>query len=226
LSATAILPVKRLDRAKRRLNGLLGVGARAALASAMFSDVLAALERSAELDAILVVSGEPTLHDLALGGRTTLLPDLIERGQSPAALAGLARATELGSERALLVPGDCPLIEPSEIDELLRDPRLDAVDVGIVPDRHRTGTNALLLDPQSEFEPRFGPDSLSLHLEEAADLGLRHTVEPLSSLELDVDTSDDLGELITVLEREPERAPHTQAVLRQIERTKPLPAHA
>jgi 2-phospho-L-lactate guanylyltransferase len=226
LSATAILPVKRLERAKRRLNGQLGVGARAALASAMFSDVLAALERSAELESILVVSGEPTLQDLALGGRTTLMPDLIERGQSPAALAGLARASELGCERALLVPGDCPLLEPSEIDELLRDPRMDAVDVVIVPDRHRTGTNALLLDPQSEFEPRFGPDSLSLHIKEAARLGLRHTVEPLQSLELDVDTSEDLGELATVLEREAERAPHTQAVLRQIERTKPLPAHA
>ena len=55
--------------------------------------------------------------------------------------------------------------------------------------------------------------------------GLRHTVEPLHSLELDVDTGEDLNELIAVLEREPERAPHTQAVLRQIERTKPQPAH-
>ena len=49
--------------------------------------------------------------------------------------------------------------------------------------------------------------------------GLRHAVEPLPSLELDIDTNDDLNELITVLEREPERAPHTHAVLRQIERT-------
>jgi 2-phospho-L-lactate guanylyltransferase len=226
LAATAILPIKRLERAKRRLNGQLGVGARAALASAMFSDVLAALERSNELEKVLVVSGEPTLQDLALGGRTTLMPDLIERGQSPAALAGLARATELGCNRALLVPGDCPLIEPSEIDELLADTHVDEVDVVIVPDRHRSGTNALMLDPKSAFEPQFGPDSLSRHVEEATVRGLRHTVEPLPSLELDVDTRDDLTELIAVLEREPERAPHTHAVLRQIERTKPLPAHA
>jgi 2-phospho-L-lactate guanylyltransferase len=192
----------------------------------MFSDVLAALERSTELENILVVSGEPTLQDLALGGRTTLMPDLIERGQSPAALAGLARATELGGNRALLVPGDCPLIDTSEIDALLTDARIDQLDVVIVPDRHRSGTNALLLDPQSAFEPQFGPDSLGRHIEEAARRGLRHAVEPLPSLELDVDTSDDLNELIVVLEREPERAPHTHAVLRQIERTKPLPAHA
>jgi 2-phospho-L-lactate guanylyltransferase len=154
------------------------------------------------------------------------MPDLIERGQSPAALTGLARATELGCERALLVPGDCPLIDPAEIDELLSDARIDDADVVIVPDRHRSGTNALLLDPQSDFEPQFGPDSLSRHVEEAARRGLRHIVEPLPSLELDVDTNDDLGELIAVLEREPDRAPHTHAVLRQIERTKPQPAHA
>jgi 2-phospho-L-lactate guanylyltransferase len=223
---TAILPVKSLERAKRRLNGKLGVGSRAALASAMLSDVLAALARSQELEAIMLVSGEPTLQELALGGRTILIPDLTERGQSPAALAGLARASEQGCKRALLVPGDCPLIEATEIDELLAGPRADDVDVVIVPDRHRSGTNALLLNPSSVFEPRFGPDSLNLHVAEAMRHGLRYLVEPVSSLELDVDTSEDLTELIAVLEREPERAPHTQAVLRQIERTQPLTAHA
>jgi 2-phospho-L-lactate/phosphoenolpyruvate guanylyltransferase len=226
VSATAILPVKRLERAKRRLNGELGVGSRAALASAMFSDVLAALERSQKLEAIMLVSGEPTLQELALGGRTTLIPDLIERGQSPAAVTGLARAFEQGCRRALLVPGDCPLIESYEIDALLTSPRADDVDVVIVPDRHRSGTNALLLDPGSAFEPHFGADSLNLHLQEATRRGLSCSVEPVSSLELDVDTSEDLTELIAVLEREPERAPHTQAVLRQIERTRPQPAHA
>ena len=140
-------------------------------------------------------------------------------GQSPAAIAGLARATELGCNRALLVPGDCPLIDPSEIDELLADTHIDEVDVVIVPDRHRSGTNALLLDPQSAFEPQFGPDSLSRHVEEAAVRGLRHAVEPLPSLELDIDTNDDLNELITVLEREPRRAAPHPPVLRQIERT-------
>lgn len=226
MSATAIIPVKRLERAKRRLNGQLGVGSRAALASAMFSDVLAALERSQELEAIMLVSGEPTLQEVALGGRTTLIPDLIERGQSPAALTGLNRALEQGSRRALLVPGDCPLIEPSEIDELLTSSPAVDVDVVIVPDRHRSGTNALLLDPGSAFNPQFGPDSLSLHVQEAERRGLSYSVEAVPSLDLDVDTSDDLKELIGVLEREPERAPHTQAVLRQIERTRPQPAHA
>jgi 2-phospho-L-lactate guanylyltransferase len=226
VSATAILPVKRLERAKRRLNGQLGVGSRAALASAMFSDVLAALERSQELDSIMLVSGEPTLQGIALGGRTTLIPDLIERGQSPAAVTGLTRAREQGSTHALLVPGDCPLIDTTEIDDLLSSSSVDSVDVVIVPDRHRSGTNALLLDPSFPFDPHFGPDSLSLHVEEAIRHGLSHSVEPVPSLELDVDTSDDLRELISVLEREPERAPHTQAVLRQIERTRPQPAHA
>ena len=226
VSATAILPVKRLVRAKRRLNGQLGVGSRAALASAMLSDVLAALERSQELETIVLVSGEPTLQELALGGRTSLIPDLIERGQSPAALTGMARALELGSDRALLVPGDCPLVDAAEIDGLLDSHRTDDVDVVIVPDRHRTGTNALLLDTNSDFEPHFGPDSLNLHVEEAERRGLRCSVESVPSLELDVDTRDDLSELIAALERDPDRAPHTQTVLRQIERTQPQPAHA
>jgi 2-phospho-L-lactate/phosphoenolpyruvate guanylyltransferase len=225
LPATAILPVKRFDRAKRRLNDQLGMGFRAALASAMFSDVLAALEHSHELEAIMLVSGEPTLQELALGPRTMLIPDLTERGQSPAALAGLARAEEQGCGRAVLVPGDCPLADASEIDELVTELGADS-DVVIVPDRHRSGTNALLLDLSLQFEPQFGPDSLARHVEQAVQRGLRYVVEPVSSLELDVDTPQDLADLITILDRESERAPHTQAVLRHIERTQPLPAHA
>jgi 2-phospho-L-lactate/phosphoenolpyruvate guanylyltransferase len=174
----------------------------------------------------VLVSGEPTLHELALGGRTTLIPDLIERGQSPAAQAGLARAAERGCGQALLVPGDCPLVDTAEIDMLLESHRDDDIDVVIVPDRHRIGTNALLFDPNLDFEPHFGPDSLNLHVEEAQRRSLRHSVEPVPSLDLDVDTRDDLSELIAALEREPERAPHTQTVLRQIERAQPQPAHA
>jgi 2-phospho-L-lactate/phosphoenolpyruvate guanylyltransferase len=226
MSTTAIVPVKRFDRAKQRLNGRLGVGSRAALAFAMLADVLDALEHSQHLDAILVVSGEPSLQTLALGGRTTLIPDITEKGQSPAALAGLARANEHGARTAVLVPGDCPLLDPAELDELIAGNGASEGEVMIVPDRHRTGTNALVLETQMPFEPRFGPDSLARHVQQAVANRLRYSVAPVPSLELDVDTSDDLAELTSVLEREPTRAPHTQAVLRQIERAQPLPAHA
>jgi 2-phospho-L-lactate guanylyltransferase len=226
LPATAILPVKRFDRAKQRLGPQLGPGARAALASAMLSDVLAELDRSASLKAVMLVSGEPAVQALAVGARVAVIPDITEKGQSPAALAGLARASELGYDRALLIPGDCPLIDAGELDGLIATCGADRIDVAIVPDRHRRGTNALLFDPAAEFEPQFGPDSLGRHIEQAVRRGLRYSVEPLPSLALDVDTSEDLTELLSLLGRTRGGAPQTRAVLRQIERTHPLPVPA
>ena len=54
----AILPVKSFGAAKQRLSGMLGGGARSALAQAMFSDVLASLRHSQSLDAIAVVTAD------------------------------------------------------------------------------------------------------------------------------------------------------------------------
>ena len=50
-------------------------------------------------------------------GAVTVIDDR-EEGQSAAALLGLARVRELGCERAMLVPGDCPLIDGRELRDL------------------------------------------------------------------------------------------------------------
>jgi 2-phospho-L-lactate guanylyltransferase len=216
VATAAILPVKRFDQAKQRLGEALGASTRAALAAAMFADVLAQIRRAAALNAILVVSGEPGVQKLAGEAGATLIDDPTEKGQSLAALAGLARAAAKGFERALLVPGDCPLVDPAEIDLLLRGST--GQDVVIVPDRHDTGTNALLLDPSGPFEPKFGPGSLARHVEQAQVRKLEHVVTTVPSLGLDVDTGDDLDQLVRALADVHGRAPRTRGVLSQIGR--------
>lgn len=220
MGTAAVLPVKRFDDAKQRLKGRFGSGSRIALASAMFADVLRALERSSQVDVVVLVAGEPAIRDLALDHRVLLVPDLVEKGQSHAARSGLARAATLGYERALLVPGDCPLMDPAELDSLIEDAATEALEVVIVPDRHERGTNALLVDPAGSFEPQFGPGSLKRHVEQAKRKGLRHSVERAPSLAIDVDTSEDLEQLGAVLEDLHGRAPRTQGVLRQLERSR------
>jgi 2-phospho-L-lactate guanylyltransferase len=209
--ATAILPVKRFHRAKRRLKD--------ALVAAMFSDVLGAVHRCSTLDAVLVVSAEPAVRDLVEEPQTVLIPDISEKGQSQAAHTGLARAAALGYEWALLVPGDCPLIDPTELDGLIEGASRGGHEVVIVPDRHGRGTNALLLDPSGPFTPQFGPDSLSRHRGQASKRGMPYSVEPLSSLALDIDTAEDLAELVEALRRSHGRAPRTEGVLKQLERS-------
>ena len=82
-------------------------------------------------------------------------------GQSQAAAIGIRYALAAGYERVLLVPGDTPLLDPAEVAALLAQ-RGHAV--AIVPDRHGTGTNALLLAPPDAIEPSFGPGSFERHV--------------------------------------------------------------
>lgn len=215
----AILPVKRFDAAKQRLGEALGSGSRAALAAAMCADVLSALEHSEMLQAIVVVSSEPEVANIVAGHDVILIGDMSEKGQSSAARTGLARAAALGLDRAALVPSDCPLLEPAELEELFVC-AAGGADVVIVPDRHGTGTNALVVDPSGPFEPQFGPGSCQRHTEQAERRGLRCAIERPPSLTIDVDTGDDLVALGIALERSHGRAPRTRGVLRQIERTR------
>ncbi|MGH2979869.1 MAG: 2-phospho-L-lactate guanylyltransferase [Solirubrobacterales bacterium] len=206
MSTAVILPVKSFANAKQRLGGRYGGAQRAVLAAAMAEDVLNELVRAA-LGPLIVVSGEP---EVPVGDAVTVV-DEREAGQSAAALLGLARARELECERALLVPGDCPLVDGGELGELAA--RAESLDVVIVPNRHGTGTNGLALPTDTTFEPQFGPDSRARHVRQAQSRGLRHEVIRVPSLELDVDTLEDAAALEVALARFPSRAPRTRAAL-------------
>ena len=204
MTTAVILPVKSFAHAKQRLGDALGGAERAALAEAMVEDVLDELA-GAGLGPVIVVSREPRPR------RPDVVPVVDEReeGQSAAAMLGLARARALECDRALLVPGDCPLIEGGELRGLAA--RAESVDVAIVPDRHGTGTNALALTTDGRFEPRFGPGSRARHEEQARAKGLAFEVVQVPCLELDVDTGSDAAALMAELERHPGRAPRTRA---------------
>lgn len=215
----AILPIKSFDPAKQRLAGLLGTGARQALVQAMFQDVLASLRRAGALDAIAVVTANPTAARAAHGDGVVVLDDGDEAGHNEAAALGVAYAVENGFERVLLVPGDTPLLDAGELDGLLRG---DGGGLAIVPDRHGAGTNALLISPPTAVAPAFGPGSRSRHERLAADAGVRCRVEALPSLAIDVDTPEDLAQLASMLEDPANRARArlTRGALRQLDRSR------
>ena len=213
----AILPIKSLGAAKQRLSSLLGRGSREALAQAMLLDVLASLRRVRGLDEIAVVTGSKAAEEAAQGRGISLLRDPEEAGQSAAAKIGIGYAVDRGFERALLVPGDTPLIDPGEVDAMLARGDDEGTPISIVPDHHGVGTNALLLAPPTAIEPSFGAGSLERHLALARASGYEHRMERLPSLMLDIDTPDDLGELTELLETRRGSAPMTRGTLRQLD---------
>jgi 2-phospho-L-lactate/phosphoenolpyruvate guanylyltransferase len=204
MRTVAILPVKSFGRAKQRLTGAFAD--RPALASAMVADVLDALGRVPELDEVIVVTAEPIAARIARDAGARVVHDPVESGQSDAAARGVAAA---GAERALLVPGDCPSLDPVQVSALLAH----RAPVVIVPDRHGTGTNALLLTPPDVMAPAFGEGSFARHTALAEAAGVLPLTAHVPTLGLDVDTADDLQALRRALAAEPGRAVRTRALL-------------
>jgi 2-phospho-L-lactate guanylyltransferase len=218
MTTIAVLPVKSFDDAKQRLDPGLPPGPRRALAEAMFSDVLTALRRATTVDEILVVTSDGVAAQIAGGHGVEVLDDP-DDGHSQAAARGVRIALERGFDRALLVPGDCPTLDPGQLDALLAEPRTSPSAV-IVPDRHLTGTNALLLTPPDSLAPAFGPGSCERHVANARLAGASAEVVEVLSLALDIDTPDDLAALEATLGATRGGAAHTRGLLNQLVRSR------
>jgi 2-phospho-L-lactate guanylyltransferase len=213
MRTAAILPVKRFVAAKSRLGLSVAEELRARLARAMVADVLQALAETARIERTFVVTREPSLSEIADRDRVLLVQDVAEDGQSAAVALGVARALAAGFERVLCIPGDCPALDPAELQALLA--REDSP-VLIVPDRHGTGTNGLLLAPPDAIAPAFGPDSCERHRGLARAAGLDCRIAHPASLLLDVDTGADLTALRErLVEARAAAAQRTRAVLAQ-----------
>jgi 2-phospho-L-lactate guanylyltransferase len=211
LKATAILPVKRFAAAKQRLAPGIGATHRAELAAAMLEDVLEAIAAARSIERTIVVSSEPRAVELAGARGAEVIADPDEGGHSGAALAGIARARQLGAGRVVLLPIDCPLLAPRELERLLTG--MPERFVAVVPDRHGTGTNALALAPPDAIEPSFGEGSCARHVAAAREAGVPFDVEELPSLALDLDTPADVVALTMALEQDRGRAKRTAKAL-------------
>jgi 2-phospho-L-lactate guanylyltransferase len=211
LKATAVLPVKRFAAAKQRLAPGMGSSHRAELAAAMLEDVLETIATARSIERVIVVTSEPRAVELATASGADVLADPDQGGHSGAALAGIARARELGADRVVLLPIDCPLLATRELERLLTG--MPERYVAIVPDRHGTGTNALALAPPDAIEPSFGEGSCARHVAAAREAGVPFGVEELPSLALDLDTPADVVALTMALERDRGRAKRTAKAL-------------
>jgi 2-phospho-L-lactate/phosphoenolpyruvate guanylyltransferase len=210
MRTAAILPVKRFPIAKQRLGVSVAEQLRLSLAKAMVGDVLSALRGCRAIEATIVVTAEPAVANAARYVGALVVDDTAEAGQSAAVSLGIESALKEGFERVLCVPGDCPALDPSELEALLGQAEPS---VAIVPDRHGSGTNGLLLTPPDAIAPSFGEGSRARHERLAEEAGLAWRLAEPSSLLLDVDTGADLQALRERLTGERVRAPRTRAVL-------------
>jgi 2-phospho-L-lactate/phosphoenolpyruvate guanylyltransferase len=218
MHTAAILPVKSFALAKTRLGASVAEALRAELARAMVADVLFALSQTDAIARTIVVTREDSVAAAACRQGALVVKDAAEDGQSAAVQLGIKRALAEAMERVLCIPGDCPALDPAELETLLgggeREPG-----VVIVPDRHGTGTNGLLITPPDAIAPSFGPGSCERHRALALAAGVSCRLEKPPSLLLDIDTGADLAALRRRLAGGGARASRTRAVLGEPERT-------
>ena len=184
----ALVAVKSRAQCKSRLAGALTVTARVALVRSMLSNVLTAVGRAHCVQRVFVISPERDVVPIG----TEMIAD-----SGTSLNAALTQAREqllaLGYAEALVLPADLPHLTGLEVETFVAAGRRGGF--ALASDIARQGTNALYLPTRSPFTFRFGVDSLRLHLQEAARLGMVPQVVDLPGLAFDVDEPADLAAL-------------------------------
>jgi 2-phospho-L-lactate/phosphoenolpyruvate guanylyltransferase len=205
----AVVPVKELARAKQRFSSVLAPATRQALAHAMLEDVLSALSATRELAGMLVVTIDPAAAAIA----RRFDAEVSENGASESHTGAVRAAATLLASRnisMLALPGDVPLVTPDDIFQLIAAHAKDSSSFTIVPARDQQGSNAILCSPADAVPLRFGDNSFFPHLSAARAQGIEPRVVRLSTIELDIDTPEDLEELYSLCSHG-----HTRKILDQ-----------
>ena len=188
----AIVPVKPLGLSKSRFASIFNQEERTDLNRHLLRNTLNTLSRVSEIEHVLVVSRDLAVLSLAreMGART------VQENGDPDINVALTRATIVAktysTQGVLILPADLPLITPEDV-KMMLERATDPPVVVVAPDRHRNGTNALLVCPAGMIEYHYGDGSFEKHCELARDAGARVEICELPSLTLDLDNPEDLA---------------------------------
>ena len=190
-----LLPVKDLNNAKKRLIDVLTPEERLGLAGAMLADTIRAARGACRAEKIFVVTNYEPVMQLAEENRWEILREEQQISESDSVDAASRICEDRGVTALLRVPLDVPLVQASDIDELLAV-QCEAPALVIVPSRDGSGTNAILRMPPALFPSHFGNGSYAKHVGEAKRVGARVILRRNTRLEMDVDDEADLLELL------------------------------
>jgi 2-phospho-L-lactate guanylyltransferase len=189
MNPLVLVPVKAPSLAKSRMASVLTSSERADLALAMLNDVARALAQAGPPVAVLTSSGQAA--ELASRNGWRVMWETTQSSESDSVDAASRELAREGVEAVLCIPADVPLVEPSDIEALMRqDARLCSTT--LVPSYDFRGTNAILRSPPDLFPSRFGFNSLVLHLQEALRAGADCRVWANPRLACDLDDPADM----------------------------------
>jgi 2-phospho-L-lactate guanylyltransferase len=192
MSIWAIVPVKPLRLGKSRLSGVLNDNERTVLNRIFLENALDILRATPQIGHTLVVSRDPAALAIAreFGARTVLEDGTPNLNNALQRATMLARAYEVNG--VLILPADLPLLSQPDIEHFIAE-RGAPPSVTIAPDRHKDGTNALLVEPPGLMKYHYGPQSFEAHCRLAQEAGATVNIVYNYNLALDLDTPEDLN---------------------------------
>lgn len=194
LDLWTIVPVRGIAEGKSRLAGVLDPEARAELNRQLLEHTLRTVAgwRGA-LDRCAIVSA--CRESLAIAGRlgaVTVDEGSETGGLNAAAARGAAYAAGRGAQSILVLPCDLPYLSAAALAAMV-DALASERHLVIAPDRHGTGTNALLASAREPVDFRFGTGSCAAHVALAGERGWQAALCRRPELEFDLDTPEDLA---------------------------------
>ena len=196
MTTACLIPVKELSTSMSRLGDILSQEEKIGLSLAMLEDVIEVVRGVGGIDPLVIVTRDARAARVAEKYGIEVIREPAEtRGEGPAVDYGARGLERRGIERLLVIPSDMPQVTAPDLESIL------AVDLGtpsvVMVPAHDGGTNGMLRRPPTVIPSRFGPDSLSLHLKEAEERGVATRIIEMESFRVDVDTPEDMAEVLT-----------------------------
>lgn len=185
----AIIPVSKFTDAKTRLSPFLSAEEREELLKVMLKDVTGTLKKL--VDKIIIISRDQEVLDYA---KTLKVDTLVENENSNLnkALNQAMTYCKGKTRKVLIMPSDVPLIGKTNLKLITK--QANKLDFLIIPSKGG-GTNAIIIKPCG-INMEFGDFSFQKHVENAESKGLTPLVHDSFYMALDVNTTEDLGEIM------------------------------
>jgi 2-phospho-L-lactate guanylyltransferase len=209
----ALVPLKRLDRAKQRLAPVLTSRFREELVLAMLTDVLEVLARIDSISRILLVSNDPEAGSVLHAGKHEVFYSAASEGMNRELEQAAAYASSQGAQRVLVVHSDLPYITAQAVRKFITVAPKHGLQAAAC--KLGTGTNLLLLPLPLSIPLVFGEDSLLRFQELTASAGLELEVISNPRLAEDVDDPEDYQRLSNPRRGSPRPGRATRAFLRR-----------
>jgi 2-phospho-L-lactate guanylyltransferase len=200
----AIIPVSKFKNAKTRLSPFLSEEERESLLKVMLQDVTDTLKK--HVDKIFIISrDEDVLNYAKKLNLDTILED--ENSNLNKALKQAMKYCKGKAKKIIIVPSDVPLIGKTNVQMLIDASK--SLDFIIVPSKGG-GTNMIIMKPMA-IHTRFEGFSYKEHVQAAERKKLNPQVHDSFFRALDVNTAEDLGEIMIHGEKT-----HTRKYLKEL----------